>query len=494
MIAPDRLVATTVRLAGPGSGFDAADIDLLAAAGPGGVIWQHQGDGLAGRGTALRLELPAGLDAPGAADSVAAVLAAIPATGDLDGPGRGPVAIGALPFAAGAPGHLVVPEVIVGRHDGDAWLTVVAPPGQDPSVDPRQVRAEARRLAPPAASPALPSQFTLTSVMEHADWKALVARTVEDLRAGGLSKVVLARRVDVEANRPFVIPDVLGRLLALYPTCMVWSIDGFIGASPELLIARRGDQVSSLPLAGTVPRSGDVEADEALVAGLLRSPKQLAEHGYVIDGLCTALERYCLELDVPDKPSILELRNVSHLATPVTGTLAPRAAGPGERGRATAGPGEPARGRATGDGAFWSRLGSADDLSESPWRRAAGVAPRANGVGPAGGHPALAVPSALELVAAVHPTAAVGGTPTAEAVSYLTEVEGFDRGRYAGPVGWMDARGDGTWAIGLRSADVNGNRASLYAGVGVVEGSEPAAELTETQLKLQALLAALVRP
>ena len=89
---------------------------------------------------------------------------------------------------------------------------------------------------------------------------------------------------------------------------------------------------------------------------------------------------------------------------------------------------------------------------------------------------------------------AVGGSPTDEAVAYIGEVEGFDRGRYAGPVGWMDARGDGSWAIGLRSAEVDGDHASMYAGAGVVAGSHPRTELEETQLKLQALLAALVRP
>ena len=97
-------------------------------------------------------------------------------------------------------------------------------------------------------------------------------------------------------------------------------------------------------------------------------------------------------------------------------------------------------------------------------------------------------------MARVHPTPAVGGTPTDEAVAYIGEVEGFDRGQYACPVGWMDARGDGSWAIGLRSADVDGDHASVYAGAGVVAGSRPRAELEETQLKLQALLAALVRP
>jgi isochorismate synthase EntC len=94
----------------------------------------------------------------------------------------------------------------------------------------------------------------------------------------------------------------------------------------------------------------------------------------------------------------------------------------------------------------------------------------------------------------VHPTPAVGGDPTDAAVDYLKRVEGFDRGCYAGPVGWVDARGDGAFAVGIRCAEVHGPRARIYAGNGVVEGSDPADELVETQLKLQALLAALVRP
>jgi menaquinone-specific isochorismate synthase len=94
----------------------------------------------------------------------------------------------------------------------------------------------------------------------------------------------------------------------------------------------------------------------------------------------------------------------------------------------------------------------------------------------------------------VHPTPAVGGTPTGPATAYIASHEGFDRGRYAGPVGWVDGRGDGSWAIGIRSADVTGDRASMYAGVGIVADSDPVAELAETQLKLQAMLAALVRP
>jgi len=458
-LGADRLAATTARLAGQGTGIDAADVDLLAAAGSDGVLWQHEDFGLAGRGVALRLELPRGLTDTAAVAEVAGSLAAIQRSGDVAGAGTGAVALGALPFVRDAPGTLIVPRVVVGRRDGEAWITTIVGPGDGTS---------AARLADRMAADALggftdprpaPSEFTLTSVMDHDAWRGLVADAVARIGDGVLGKVVLARQVDVTANRPFVTSDVLSRLLALYPTCMVFRIDGFLGASPELLIERRGAHVASHPLAGTIGRSGDLATDEALIAGLLASPKERREHGYVIEGLRRTLGPVCDGLDVPGKPTVLELRNVSHLATRLSGVLSAVPGGPGGNG---------------------SHPGHA------------GGQPVPSGDEPE--HPGLRVPSALQLVARVHPTPAVGGTPTDEAVAYIGEVEGFDRGQYAGPVGWMDARGDGSWAIGLRSADIDGDHASVYAGAGVVAGSRPRAELEETQLKLQALLAALVRP
>ena len=425
----------------PGAGIQAADIDLLAAAGRDGVLWQHEDFGLAGRGVALRIELPRGLTDPAAVAGVAGRLTAIRRSGDMAGPGTGAVALGALPFMRDAPGALVVPRVVIGRRDGDAWITTITGPGDG---------AAAARLAGEMAADArggftdsrpAPSEFTLTSVIDHDAWGKLVAGAVARIDGGALGKVVLARQVDVTANRPFVTSDVLSRLLALYPTCVVFRVDGFLGASPELLIERRGARVASHPLAGTIGRSGDLATDEAHLAGLLASPKERREHAYVIEGLRRTLGPLCDVLDVPDKPTVLELRNVCHLATRLSGVLSAVPAGPAAAGGSPRGPGHAA--------------GQAVPSGDGP------------------PHPGLRVPSALQLVARVHPTPAVGGTPTDEAVAYIGEVEGFDRGRYAGPVGWMDARGDGSWAIGLRSADVDGDHAAIYAGAGVVAGSAP---------------------
>jgi menaquinone-specific isochorismate synthase len=411
LTAARRLIARTTPLP------EDVIIDLLAVGGaPDALLWQLERSGLAGRGEALRLPLPHGLDEPDAAARIVETLAAI----DVDGP-FGPVAIGALPFDRQAPAHLLVPSVMVRTDEsGRQWLTTVGPPyGAAPDL-------AALTTLPPIEPP---DRFSLVSARSHADWCDVVARTVDTIRAGHLDKVVLAREIRVEANGHFVPADILRRLHALYPSCMVFAVEGFVGASPELLVSRRGGQVRSHPLAGTVARSGDRQADDRLVAGMLGSAKQRHEHRLVIQAVSAALTPLCSWLDVPDVPSIVSLRNVSHLGTLLQGELA----------------GDPP-------------------------------------------------PTALELVARLHPTPAVAGTPTADAVAYLREMEGFDRGRYAGAVGWMDAEGDGEWAVGIRSAELQANTARLFAGNGVVSDSDPQAELAETQLKLQALLAAVVRP
>jgi menaquinone-specific isochorismate synthase len=402
---------------------DAPDLIALGAR-PDGVLWMAEEVGLAGAGVALRLEVGDG------SPPVAEALEAIERHDAVGLPGTGPVAFGSLPFRPEAPGHLVVPRRILGRSGGRWWETVLhVRPGAGGSRPDGFEEGPATGDA--GAGGVAPDEFDLRPSRSHAEWKRIVAEAVETIRGGELDKVVLARRVDVVANRPFVLPEVLSRLAALYPACMIFHVEGFVGASPELLVRRHGDRFTSHPLAGTVARSGDRAADDALIAGLLASPKERWEHRIVIDQLSAALAPWCEHLDVPGTPSVLGLRNVSHLATLITGQLAERSGG---------------------------------------------------------------LPTALDLVQAVCPTAAVGGHPTDRALAHLEGVEGFDRGPYAGPVGWVDARGDGAWALGIRSARIEGDRASMYAGVGVVGDSDPVAELAETQLKLQALLSALVRP
>jgi menaquinone-specific isochorismate synthase len=402
--AATRLAARTEPVDGP--------IDLAAFAGDDGVLFERDGAGIAGRGVALVVR----------ADEAADALAAIDTADEVGHPGCGPVAIGALPFdpSRTPAGTLVVPAEVLGRDpDGTCWRTAIGPV-VDRSLGTSPIDSRSPKTPPDG--------FRLTSPMGHDDWCRVVGDAVDAIGRGELAKVVLARQVVVEANRALAPSDVVGRLRALYPSCTAFSVDGFVGASPELLVSRRGAHVVSHPLAGTVARSGDPDADDRLAASLLRSTKDREEHRFVVDAVAAALRPRCEHLDVPDRPTILSLRNVSHLGTHIEGRL----------------------------------LGD--------------------------------VPSALELALLLHPTPAVAGVPTAAALDRLRAVEGFDRGRYAGPVGWVDRNGDGTFVVGIRSAELSGSTARLFAGVGIVEGSEPQAELAETQLKLQALLAAVVRP
>ncbi len=388
--------------------------ELLAFAGEDGWVFERDGVGLAMRGVAARV--PAG--------GVAACLASIDVDDEVGLPGCGAIAATALPFdpAAASAADAVVPSHVLGRTaDGTAWLTVIG--DRAAGVDDLDVLGDHR------SATRAPDAFTLTPTVSHADWCEVVAKAVGRIADGAFSKVVLAREVVVEASSDIVVSHVLSRLQALYPSCTVFSADGFVGASPELLVSRYGSVVTSHPLAGTIAHSGDVDADRRASERLLSSAKDREEHALVVSFVADVLGPFCASLDVPDTPSIVAMRNVAHLGTLVRGRLA----------------GDPA-------------------------------------------------PSALDLALALHPTPAVAGTPTDDAVAYLRSVEGFDRGRYAGAVGWVDGRGDGAFVVGIRCAEIAGRRARLFAGVGVVEGSDPDDELAETQLKLQALLAAVVRP
>jgi menaquinone-specific isochorismate synthase len=260
-------------------------------------------------------------------------------------------------------------------------------------------------------------------------WEQAVAAAVERIKADRLQKVVLARDLYASASGPVDERLLLGRLAARYPDCYTFACGGLIGATPELLIRRQDAQISALVLAGTAPRGDDPARDVALGAALLASAKDTEEHGYAAAGVRQSLAPLCDQLAVAPRPELLRLANVQHLATTISGRLARR-----------------------GDGT---------------------------------------IPSVLALADAQHPTAAVCGTPTETAMELIRELEGMDRGRYAGPVGWVDSAGNGEFGIALRCADVDGPRARLFAGGGIVADSDPAAELAETVSKFRAMRFAL---
>jgi menaquinone-specific isochorismate synthase len=393
---PDRLAVRTVPLPAP---------DDLVARLPHSeaLAWVRHGEGLVGWGEAARLVLPGGDDRfARAREWLASVFAAATVEDPLGVPGSGPVAFGSFSFdPKSGDSVLIVPRVVLGHRDGRAWYTTIGDHTEPlallrPPVPPTEVR-------------------WADGEVDAARHMRAVATAVERIRAGHLSKVVLARDLIAVADSPIDTRVLLRRLADRFPSCYTFACAGLVGATPELLVRRMGGQVESLVLAGTIARDGESSA-----ATLFASAKDREEHAYAADMVRAALAPLCEDLTLPDEPELLRLSNLIHLATPVRGRLRD------ER-------------------------------------------------------------SVLDVVASLHPTPAVGGTPTDGALDLIRELEHMDRGRYAGPVGWIDARGDGEWGIALRCAQVEGARARLYAGGGIVAGSDPAAELAETQTKFRAM-------
>ncbi len=378
-------------------------LDLLPA--ETAVAWVKGGEGLVGWGEAARVEL-SGPDQQGQArDWWQRLVAGSEVVDEVGLPGSGLVCFGSFAFdPLRGVSVLVVPEVVVGAREGGFFLTRVGEPVE---------------LTAPAA-PRPPGDVTYDEGgTTAAGFEALVADVVARIRRGEVEKVVLARDVVARTAVPLDLRWPLGRLAELYAACWTFAVDGLFGATPELLVGLRDGVVTSRVLAGTIPRTGDPDADAARAGQLAVSAKDREEHVHGVASVRAALAPLCTAMDVPATPFVLPLPNVLHLATDVSGVAV--------------------------DGA-----------------------------------------GSLDLLAALHPTAAVCGAPTAAALEVLREVEELDRGRYAGPVGWTDARGDGEWGIALRCAQVDPQdptRLRLFAGCGIVADSDPATELVESEAK-----------
>ena len=385
----------------------------------GALAWVRRGEGLVGWGEADRLEVTGPDALAEAADWWARRCARTAVTDPLGVPGSGPVVFASIAFDPQASTSVfVVPEVVVGRRDGHTWVTVT---GEDPDAVPE--------TSPQHAATSIGRLAYADGALDPVAWCGAVAAAVARIDGGELDKVVLARDLLVTADRPLDPRRLLLRLADRFPDTWTFAVDGLLGATPELLLRRTGRDIDSRVLAGTAPRGAGAE-DDRLAAGLEDSAKDHAEHAYAVDSLADALRPYVEDLQVPERPTVLTLPNVRHLASDV-------------RGR--------------------QRDGDPTGL--------------------------------LELVGAVHPTAAVCGSPTPTAARVIGELEGMDRGRYAGPVGWLDSRGDGEFGLALRCAQLTGaeggRQARLFAGCGIVSGSDPLAELAETQAKFAAFQAAL---
>ncbi|WP_162197278.1 isochorismate synthase [Demequina pelophila] len=409
---PGPLLARTVEIDDPG--------DLLAALPEPGIAWVRRGEGMVAWGEVARVDTVGPDRIDEAQHWWLRLTRHAVVRDDVRLRGTGLVAFGSFAFSdsSASGGSLVVPRYVLGRRDGISWFTAIGR-GDDEAVTVDD--ALAQRSAPEA-----PGRVAIGGG-DRSAWTEAVAGAVERIRAGALEKVVIARSVSAEAERPVDPRWVTARLADDYPTCWTFHVDGLVGATPELLARVDHGLVTSRVLAGTIRMTGDDMRDLAHAGALARSSKDREEHEYAVRSVTQAMASHCGSVNVPDEPFVLHLPNVMHLATDVTGVLSHNVA-------------------------------------------------------------------ALELVRELHPSAAVCGTPTLEAAAAIDELEGLDRGRYAGPVGWIDEAGDGEWCIGLRSAAIDPEDArllTLYAGCGIVSASEPAAEWAESEAKLEPMRRAL---
>ncbi len=387
------------------------DLDLNDVARSDGYLFVREGVGFAGRGVAARVPF----------DDAVAFLAAIEHD-DRVGATNGAIALGALPFLPGAPADLVVPRVVVGKGaDGRRWVTtVIDDDSDDTDID----------LFPPAAPVPMASTWTIRPGVAIERYLDAVATARDAVRAEHMQKAVIARPIHIEADRPIDVHAVLHRLKATFGSSYRFSIDGFIGASPELLVGVDGDVVRAHPLAGTTRTTGDPDRDALLAAELQASLKNQIEHRAAIEMVRDTLLPYCSYLDWSPEPSIVKVANVQHLGSQAEGMLSKPTPTVIELVRA---------------------------LQPTP---AVGGYPRAE---------------AIELILAVEgfDRGVYGG-----AVGWCDA-----RGDGAWAV-----------SLRCAELSEDRRSARLVAGGGIVADSDPPAELAETQAKFQAMLSAIVRP
>jgi isochorismate synthase len=355
-------------------------------------------------------------------------------------PGAGPVWVagfafapdggGSPPWSSFPPALAVMPELTLWRAGESSYLTLaaVAWRGSAPEELHERLRSRVESLRHdrlPLPDPHPAGATTIRNARAPGRFEAAVERATGLIRGGQLEKIVLAREVVVEAPSAHDPAALYGALRELFPSCFCFCCG-----------TREGAFLGASPEL-LVRRSGAVAATAALAGSTRRSADPAVD-----DHLGEQLRR-----------SSKERHEHEIVARRIERTLRPHA--------------------------VWVEAAADPELA-----RVANIQHLATPI-----HAQLAEPrSSFELAGLLHPTPAVGGEPREEAIAAIPELEQMDRGWYAGPIGWMDAAEDGELCVGLRSALIRDRTAHLYAGGGIVAESDPAAELAETEVKLEALL------
>jgi menaquinone-specific isochorismate synthase len=436
--------------------------NLLALADPiDPLVWFRRDAGMVGLGVALRIDLEGPDRIARTAEAWRRVVDAATVTDAVGMPGTGLVAFGAIAFSGSSalPSTLVVPRTIVGRRDGASWITTIRPADED--------APETAAHPSTAAVPTVPDSHPV-------DTRAIRIATALRARAGAESPVTV---LEPRPPLPPSVPAGAEYRLSLLPGLQ--SADGHRAAVRAVLDAIEAGEAQKVVLAR------DLRAHLPLGSDLRRAVGRLAR-GYpdcwvfAVDGLVGA-----------SPETLVRVHGGTANARVLAGTASRGADGAADAQAAltlAASPKDQDEHRFA-VASVMSTLephSSAITSSDTPftlklpnlWHLATDIeASLGDGS------------TALDLVGALHPTAAVAGAPTDAALRLIETLEPFDRGRYAGPVGWVDAAGDGEWAIALRCAQVDADGSlTAYAGGGIVAGSEPERELAETKMKFRPIV------
>jgi isochorismate synthase len=392
-------------------------VDLNDVAGDDGVLFVRDGVGFAGVGVTIRVST----------QDASAYLASTQCDSTFDHLGTQGIAIGWHSFN-GNDGSSIVPAIVVGKAvDSEPWVTFEA--GCEHEL--RRLLDDRLALRSIIRDDSVPNTNFAVRPGVAIDTYLRAVTTVRDaVRRGEIAKAVIARDIIVESSEPISIHTLLKRLKASFGSSYRYSIDGLVGASPELLVERRHEVVSSLPLAGTCARTGNPTLDVQLAAELRASAKNQLEHRVVIDMVHDSLLHWCSYLDWQPEPEVIAVANVQHLGTRIEGRLSEPLPNVTELVKA---------------------------LSPTP---------------ALGGHPRE---EALRLIAECE------GFDRGRYGGAVGWCDAFGNGTWA-------------VTIRCAELSANRRVARLFAGGGIVADSEPLSELAETQAKFQAMLAAIVRP
>lgn len=407
-------------------------IDFLTQLPASGFsCWVRGRSGLVGIGRQLRLRASGADRFDDLAQQWDALVDAAQVDDRVELLGSGLVGFSAIAFDSDSAWESVidVPEYLLGRRDGRVWLTHVCRRDADDTGDGDAVPGLQLSPTPLRQQRVVAREPGAVSPERY---QQIVARASARLRSpeAGERKIVLARDEVVTTEDEIDVRTLLGRLNAEFPSTWAFNVAGLVGATPELLIGVEDGAVHSRVLAGTYRVQEDPQQELAQARAHLGGRKDSVEHSYAIDSLASTLGPVTEELRVDPEPHLLQLANVIHLASDAHGRLRSRADG--------------------------SRV------------------------------------SPFEVAKAVHPTAAVGGTPRDRAIELISDFEGMDRGRYAGPVGWVDGYGNGQFGIALRCGQLEDRkRIRLFAGAGIMPDSDPESELRETDAKFAPMRRAL---